>query len=198
MSMTKAERTRQLIIEKTAPIFNRKGYAGTSINDISEATGLTRGGIYGNFESKDEMALEAFQYNYSQLFTAIGSKIKAQAKTSDKLAAYLGAYHNPDLQGVMQYGCPVLNTATEADDTHPELRKKVVAAIERWHKGIEEILKEGQERKEIKKSVDVKEFSSAFIALIEGGIMLAKATGKDRYFDAAFKQAKKMISDAKR
>lgn len=50
--MSKAERTKQFIIEKTAPIFNAKGYMGTSMNDIMNATGLTKGSIYGNFETK--------------------------------------------------------------------------------------------------------------------------------------------------
>lgn len=43
--MTKAEKTRNFIVEKTAPIFNMKGYAGTSLNDITAATGLTKGSI---------------------------------------------------------------------------------------------------------------------------------------------------------
>ena len=73
--MSKAERTRQFIIEKTAPIFNEKGYAGTSINDLTEATGLTKGSIYGNFENKDEVALAAFDYNFERVITFIKSKI---------------------------------------------------------------------------------------------------------------------------
>lgn len=196
--MTKAERTRQLIIEKTAPLFNQKGYAGTSINDISEATGLTRGGIYGNFESKDEVALAAFEHNYSQLFTLIRSKIKEKSKAHDKLQVYLSVYRHPELQAVLQYGCPILNTSTEADDTHPALKTKAADAIARWHRGIESIIKEGQERKELKKSVEVKEFASTFIALIEGGIMLTKVTGNDDHLEAALRHGKKMIQDIRR
>lgn len=196
--MTKAERTRQLIIEKTAPLFNQKGYAGTSINDISEATGLTRGGIYGNFESKDEVALAAFEHNYSQLFTLIRSKIKEKSKAHDKLQVYLSVYRHPGLQAVLQYGCPILNTSTEADDTHPALKTKAADAIARWHRGIENVIKEGQERKELKKSVEVKEFASTFIALIEGGIMLTKVTGNDDHLEAALRHGKKMIQDIRR
>lgn len=43
--MNKAQRTRQFIVEKTAPIFNVKGYAGTSLADMTEATGLTKGSV---------------------------------------------------------------------------------------------------------------------------------------------------------
>jgi TetR/AcrR family transcriptional repressor of nem operon len=60
--MTKAERTRQFIIEKAAPIFNQKGVAGTSMSDIMEATKLAKGGLYGNFESKEEICVEAYKY----------------------------------------------------------------------------------------------------------------------------------------
>ncbi|HAE68223.1 MAG TPA: TetR/AcrR family transcriptional regulator, partial [Sphingobacterium sp.] len=54
--MSKAEQTRQYIIEKTAPIFNKKGYFATSLSDITTATGLTKGSIYGNFKDKDDLA----------------------------------------------------------------------------------------------------------------------------------------------
>ena len=54
--MSKAEKTRQFNNESTAELFNKKGYAGTSLSDISEATGLTKGSIYGNFENKDDVA----------------------------------------------------------------------------------------------------------------------------------------------
>jgi len=60
--MSKAEQTRQFIIEKTAPIFNKKGYFATSLSDITTATGLTKGSIYGNFKDKDDLALHVYTY----------------------------------------------------------------------------------------------------------------------------------------
>ncbi|NGM90654.1 helix-turn-helix transcriptional regulator, partial [Parapusillimonas sp. SGNA-6] len=65
--MSKSENTKQFIVEKTAPVFNTKGYAGTSMNDIMSATGLSKGCIYGNFENKDEVALAAFDYNHNKV-----------------------------------------------------------------------------------------------------------------------------------
>ena len=63
----KAERTRQLIIEKTAPLFNVKGFEGTSLSDMEKATGLTKGSIYGNFNDKEEIAAEAFKYSMKKV-----------------------------------------------------------------------------------------------------------------------------------
>ena len=61
--MTKAEKTRQFIIEQTAPIFNTKGVAATSINDIMEATKLAKGSLYVHFENKEELSYYAVDYN---------------------------------------------------------------------------------------------------------------------------------------
>ena len=68
---TKAERTTQYIIETVAPIFNKLGYVGTSMSDLTEATGLTKGALYGNFENKEALAMSAFEYNSKRLLAAI-------------------------------------------------------------------------------------------------------------------------------
>ncbi|MCP9748240.1 TetR/AcrR family transcriptional regulator, partial [Lacihabitans sp. CS3-21] len=82
---TKSDITRQTIIEKSAPIFNTKGYSATSMSDILAATGLTKGGVYGNFESKDQIAIEAFEHSISKLQEALRFKIKKENTAKDKL-----------------------------------------------------------------------------------------------------------------
>ena len=62
--MTKGEQTRRKIVEAAAPIFNKRGYEGSSLNDLMEATGLKKGGIYRHFSSKEELAAEAFDYTW--------------------------------------------------------------------------------------------------------------------------------------
>lgn len=193
--MSKAEKTRQFIIETTASIFNQKGYAGTSISDLTEATGLTKGGIYGNFENKDEVALAAFDYNHGLLKAAIKQRIDNVVHPIDKLGAYLNVFSDFNYITALKYGCPVLNTAIEADDTHDALRKRAVGAINSWYKNISGIIKLGQENGQIRLEVNGTEFAGAYIALIEGGIMLSKVTGKKDGLDAAIKQAKKMLKD---
>ena len=57
--MSKAEKTKENIVKQAAALFNQKGYSGSSISDIMQATGLQKGGIYNHFNSKEELALEA-------------------------------------------------------------------------------------------------------------------------------------------
>src|SRR5471030_2641092 len=90
--MTKAERTRQFIIEKAAPILNKKGMAGTAISDIMEATKLAKCGVYGNFENKEEICLEAFNYLTKSLGAAINQSMEGKATAKDKLFALLDFY----------------------------------------------------------------------------------------------------------
>src|SRR5580693_231420 len=60
--MRKGEQTRQEIIQKAAPIFNQKGFDGAALSDLMRATGLEKGGIYRHFDSKQELAAEAFDH----------------------------------------------------------------------------------------------------------------------------------------
>lgn len=196
--MTKAEKTKQYIIEKTAPVFNRQGYAGTSISDLTQATGLTRGSIYGNFENKDEVALAAFEYNHRRVVTLVSEKLAKHNSSIDKLKAYISVYAELPKDELLQYGCPVLNTATEADDTHPQLRLKALNAINLWKRNIVSIITKGQEKKEIRKSIDAAEFAFTFIALIEGGVLLWKLTGSLDGLNAVLKSAKGMVKDIAR
>lgn len=147
--MTKAEKTRNYIIEKTAPIFNMKGYAGTSLQDITAATGLTKGSIYGNFANKDEVALAAFDYNFNNNVLQIESAMRAQTTAKGKLLVYVSIYQNFITGTISLGGCPILNTATDADDTHPALREKALKAVLSWKKRIIKLVEEGIENKEI-------------------------------------------------
>jgi AcrR family transcriptional regulator len=60
--MSKAQETKTRIIAQAATLFNQQGYTGTSVSDLMRATGLQKGGIYNHFHSKDELALEAFDF----------------------------------------------------------------------------------------------------------------------------------------
>jgi TetR/AcrR family transcriptional regulator, transcriptional repressor for nem operon len=194
-SMTKAEKTKQYIIEKTAPVFNKQGYAGTSISDLTAATGLTKGSIYGNFENKDEVALAAFDFNHKRIIHLVSEKLAKQNSSIDKLKAYIAVYAELPKDTLLQYGCPILNTATEADDMYPQLRNKAVTAINLWKRNIENIVHKGQEKKEIRKGVDAAEFALTFIALIEGGVMLWKLTGSLDGLNVVLKTVKAMVKN---
>jgi TetR/AcrR family transcriptional repressor of nem operon len=179
--MTKSEQTKAFIIEKTAPIFNSKGYAGTSLTDITDATNLTKGSIYGNFANKDEVALAAFDYNLRKMTDVFLREMAKYSSAKDKLLVYGRVYAESDNYPFPSGGCPILNTGSESDDTHPELRTKVAAAINGWKNKIISVLEEGIKNKEFSKNINTEQVAVTIIALIEGGILIARTTKKASY-----------------
>ena len=196
-TMSKAERTKQFIIKTTAPIFNTKGYAGTSVNDLTKATGLTKGSIYGNFESKDEVALAAFDYNFGRVNSYLKAEISATENAVERLLAYPRVYRNFLKIPFLQSGCPILNTATEADDTHPVLRDRAAHALAFWKKSLENQIKRGIERDEIKAGTNPAVIAVVLMSLIEGAIMQAKVTGKSTELKIAMDYLQQMITNLK-
>jgi TetR/AcrR family transcriptional repressor of nem operon len=196
-SSSKSENTRQFIIEKTAPVFNAKGFAGTSFADLIEVTGVSKGGIYGHFENKDEVALAAFDYNFGRVTGYLKERILAKENAVERLLVYPKVYRDFLIIPFLKPGCPILNTSTEADDTHPGLRKKAQEALAYWKKSIENQIKRGIVRKEIKSSANPGEVSILITSLIEGAVMQAKVIGKSADLKVAMDWLEKMIRDLK-
>jgi TetR/AcrR family transcriptional regulator, transcriptional repressor for nem operon len=179
--MKKSEQTRAFIIEKTAPIFNKKGYAGTSLSDMTGATNLTKGSIYGNFANKDEVALAAFDYNLYRVNSILNQETARFSSAREKLLVYGKVYTDFADYPFPPGGCPVLNTAIESDDTHPELRKKVINAIRSWKRNLVSIIEKGKEAGEFGKQIPAEQTALTILALIEGSIMISRVTGKTAY-----------------
>ncbi len=179
MGMSKAEKTRGFIIEKTAAIFNIKGFAGTSLNDITDATGLTKGSIYGNFANKDEVALAALDYNVKSVEMKILAEMNNQHTAKGKLLAYVVAYRDLIAGKISPGGCPVLNASIDADDTHPALRQKALHALLSWKKQITDLIQDGIANNEIASHYYPEQIALTILALIEGGIMISRLTNSD-------------------
>ena len=175
--MNKAEETRNYIIEKAAPIFNRYGYNGTSMSQLTKAINMTKGAIYGNFKDKDEIALAAFDYNFAEISEKIKSVIRSKQNACDKLIAFANFYLDGFAELTRKGGCPILNTAIDSDNVHPPLKRKVAQAIETWTNNVARIIHNGIKHKQINSNARPEQFASVFISLIEGGIMLSKVTG---------------------
>ncbi len=186
MIMSKAEKTKQFIIETTAPLFNKKGYLSTTLSDITEATGLTKGSIYGNFENKDEVALEAYKYNSTFLSRSMSRSLGEDFPLAvDKLKAIVNFYRKSWKDVFLNGGCPLMNAATESDDTFPILKNQVTLSFQAWIKKISAAIQEGQQSGEFNEKVNADEMASLFIMLIEGGILLSKTTGHETYLNLA-------------
>jgi TetR/AcrR family transcriptional regulator, transcriptional repressor for nem operon len=183
--MSKAEQTKEHIIKQAAELFNQKGYSGSSISDIMKATGLQKGGIYNHFKSKDELAIEAFDYAYrltsQRVWEAVKKQTNAIARLQALVSVYLEYLDNPPISG----GCPILNTAIESDDTHPALRDRVRGAVDGWRSLICRIIKKGIAKGEIQSSLEPDVIATVIISTVEGAVMMSKLYQDRIYLERA-------------
>ncbi len=172
--MRKGEQTREMILGRAAQIFSRQGYFGSSLSDIMQETGLERGGIYNHFASKDDLALAAFDYAFALLWARIDAAVAGKAHATDQLLGLLDAFRSLIEDPVLVGGCPLLNTAVEADDAHPALRRRVRQAMTRLRELIQGIVARGIAAGEVRAGVDGDTLATLLIATMEGAVMLSK------------------------
>jgi AcrR family transcriptional regulator len=170
----KGARTRARIVREAAALFNTRGFAGTSVNDVSVATGLEKGGVYNHFGSKDDLALAAFDYAAGLVRGRLEAAMRAHTGGGSRLRAMFDVYRILSEQPFITGGCPILNTAVDADDTHPALRTRARGAMDAWLNLVGQALDAGIAAGEFRSGVDVAAASDTIVAALEGGILLAK------------------------
>jgi TetR/AcrR family transcriptional regulator, transcriptional repressor for nem operon len=181
--MNKGEQTRQRILAEAAALFNQRGYAGCSMQDVMAATGLEKGGLYRHFSSKEELAGEAFRY-------ALGNANRIRMEELDGVSGSVqrlrcavrqfakGASGTPG-------GCPLMNTAVDADDGNPVLRRLALEGIAAWKAKLERIVREGKRRGEIRRDVEPRRIANMMIATLEGALMISRLEGNKRALEDA-------------
>ena len=173
--MTKGEQTRQYIIQHAATLFNQRGFIGSSISDVMQCTGLQKGGIYRHFQSKEQLALAAFDYAQQQSTNRLVEAVAAETGAVQKLLAFISAFHALTLHPPVPGGCPILNTIVDSDDGDPALRERVVSVVRGWEQLIERIVADGVAQGSLRPDIDSQAVATLLIAALEGGIVLARA-----------------------
>lgn len=175
--MTKGEQTRRKIVTEAAPIFNQHGYEGSSLNQLMAATGLKKGGIYRHFSSKEELAAEAFDYMWAEALRERMDRIDENASGVDQLKQLIENFVHYRLP--FKGGCPIMNTAIDADDGNLVLRERVRKALKMWLGRVQSIVKTAAKRREIHGDVDPKTVATLILSALEGALMISRLERND-------------------
>lgn len=170
---SKAERTKQFILETAAPLYNEKGISGVSIDDVLEATKLTKGCIYGHFEGKDDLSEQVIEYSLNSLTEKITATVLRESTAKGKINAFIDFYKNP-INTYISGGCPIFNTAVEADDNFPAIKQKVAAKFLSGQQSLSDILQQGIDNGEFSSRLNPTKFAFKMFAAIEGGIVICR------------------------
>jgi TetR/AcrR family transcriptional repressor of nem operon len=189
--MTKAERTRQFIIEQSAPVFNTKGIAGTAMSDIMEATKMAKGGLYGHFESKEDLSYAVVDYSLNLISKKVITKLNKCQTAKEKLFAYMDFFNQTEC--AIKGGCPMLNFGMEADNTNPVINKKIKENIIKSQQFVAGIINDGIAAGEFKPTINANEFAIKLFALMEGGTMISNVFGDNSQMNTIVNMLKSEI-----
>jgi TetR/AcrR family transcriptional regulator, transcriptional repressor for nem operon len=170
--MSKGEQTRQEIIRKAAPIFNQRGYDGAAISDLMRATGLEKGGIYRHFDSKQQLAAEAFDYAWRETLDARIHDLDTISNTVDRLKQLVANF--VERRGIIPGGCPLLNTAIDTDDGNSVLRERARKALRGWRRYLISMISAGIKAREIRPRIDARKLATLIISSLEGAVMVCR------------------------
>ena len=170
--LLKSEKTTKFIIETVAPIFNQKGYSATSMTDITKATGLTKGAIYGNFENKEALAIAAFQKNVNDLLKRISEHQEQSSSPLQKIYLITHFYRTYYDFSKHLGGCPILNVGVDANNQDTALLEEVRSIIIKTQNNIAKLVNLGKEAGEIKQTIDSQKFAKRLYSHIQGAVFM--------------------------
>ena len=183
--MRKGQQTKDYILHKAAEVFNERGFFGASMSDIMAATGLEKGGIYNHFKSKDDLALQAYEYAVDLMRQEFAAAIKGKYHAIDRLQAVVSVFQKIPDDLPLSGGCPVTNTAVQANNTHPQLQNCARQTMLEWQGFIIRIVKSGIERGQMRPETDPDMLATLLISTLEGAVMLTRLHGDSSYMDRA-------------
>jgi TetR/AcrR family transcriptional regulator, transcriptional repressor for nem operon len=188
--LARGEATRRRIVEQSAAVFNRHGYSGTSMSQLMDATGMEKGGIYRHFESKQELAAAAFDYAWTVVSEPRQRGLDTCTSALEKLLLLVRNFIEQPPR-TLPGGCPLLNTAIDSDDGNAVLRSKALVALNKWREGLVEIVREGQQNRELRKDADPEQVATVMIASLEGAVMMSRM---ERTRDPLVKVGKHLVT----
>jgi len=195
MKASKSAKTREFILTKVAPLFNQRGYVGTSMSEITNATGMTKGAIYGNFKNKEELAFEAFAYNVRKVVNLIRKMLQDVPSAIGQLKGLTEFYRNYETHIADLGGCPIVNFGVDANYQNPEMLKRVQEIILKLQGYIEKMIQEGIKQEEIKADINPTIQAKKIYTLIQGAVFMAFTMENGLYLNLMMDHVDELIEN---
>ena len=163
------------VLDKATRLFWRRGYGGTSLNDLETEMGIGRTSIYGTFGGKENLFLEAVDHYDATYSIKLRKALASGGAVRDAIEGYfdelLKAFADPDLP----LGCLITNVAVEGDRGTTRLGRKIAASIGRAEDVFYRLFRNGQASGEVDECVDARALARYFVGVTHGLSTLAKA-----------------------
>lgn len=180
--MSKGQETREKILDEALVLFNTQGYQNTSFKDLTERTGVQKGGIYNHFSNKEQLTLDVFDRAIAKMRARSRQILQNQHHTIDRIKGVVAVFQSFQEDPIIEGGCIIMNTTVEADDTHPALLERSREAMEEWRGYIIRCAEKGIDRAEIQSHVNPEALASVVLGSLEGGVLMSRIYDDNTHF----------------
>ncbi|GAA5033812.1 TetR/AcrR family transcriptional regulator [Streptomyces siamensis] len=172
--------TQERLIESTRELLWERGYVGTSPKAILERAGAGQGSMYHHFKGKPDLALAAIRRTAEEMWAGAEAVLSAPRSPYERIEAYLRRERD------VLRGCPVGRLTMDPEViASDELRAPVDETLDRLRERLAGIVEEGKEQGQFAPALDAEEIAATILATVQGGYVLARASGSPAAFDTA-------------
>ena len=165
---TRKEITHDRIVDAAARALRRDGYAGVTVADVMRDAGLTHGGFYAHFPSREALLAEAIQRAGRQSADVLRAKVRAPERPGhSRFRAFVETYLDDALLTELERGCPVAAVCSEMPRQSAEVREASSARVRRLIAALEDLLPEAVDRRQ----------ASVVAGALVGALQVARAVG---------------------
>ncbi|TWU15521.1 TetR/AcrR family transcriptional regulator [Allorhodopirellula heiligendammensis] len=156
------------VIERAMEVFWEKGYAATSISDITSATGIKRGSLYNAFDGKHDIFIRALQKYGDERRTSKLQILETVDDPCEAIALFFDFTVESTLNDPERKGCLLFNTALDYSLHDDDVKRVVSDGIQEVVTFFERQITRGKERGDIPDTVEVRPTAKALVALVVG------------------------------
>ena len=170
---SKGEVTRQTIVDESLQLFSVKGYYNTSIKDVLAATGLTKGGLYGHFSSKEEIWYAVYDQAVDIWRSLVFKGVRACKDPLERLNTFIQNDLESYLGGeVFDGGCFFLNMLVELSGQSASMSKRILGGFVRLSRLLRLWLEEAREKGLISPDLNLRETANFIVITLNGAAAL--------------------------
>ena len=169
------EYERSQVLQRAMQTFWRKGYNATSMKDLTKATGLQPGSLYGAFESKRSLFLETLETYYELNIAGLNERLSGDGSPVERIKAAFERIIEQSLQDPHNKGCMMVNTLLEMPVDDDEINSRLGAMFKSVEGRMEDAIKEAQKLNQISKDNDSKALAQTLLLGMHGLRVLCKS-----------------------
>lgn len=183
------------VIERVMHVFWQKGYAATSISDITEATGIKRGSLYNAFEGKDDLFLRSLLKYDSEKRQALLQRIAEIENPRDAISTLFSTIIKNSLNDPDKKGCLLVNTSLELPHhNNKDVQKVVTDGFKQLTTFFEQAIQQGKLTGDIPQTVNARSTAKALLACLVGIRVMGRGAFGKATLNQIAEQALRLIS----